>query len=270
MLIHDQVTRSLVARYLATDIDAADELSGGDRASVAASRLGKHFDQAPVREGGKVVGYALTHELKASPRRVVRNLMHPLSPAVIVSPDSPIREVLAILHEHRFAFVEQDEQLVGFIVPSDMNKQAGRVHFYMLVAALEIGLSKLIRDRSTLDEQAAHLRYLSRDAKFTIECRFHADNRMGVDVDYVAYMDFTHLLKIVGNVPNLRTLLGFRGMKDWQEQTGGLPQLRNDVMHSTREFLSPERTVDDLVRYQDAISALLDHLQEVLRAPTSA
>ncbi len=52
--------------------------------------------------------------------------MHPLSPAVIVSPDSPIREVLAILHEHRFAFVEQDEQLVGFIVPSDMNKQAAK------------------------------------------------------------------------------------------------------------------------------------------------
>lgn len=263
MLVHDQIATSLSARFLASELEKALSLQTEERASVAAARLGKEYDQAPVRDDAGVIGYVLTHELMAAPRRLVKTVMHPLSKAVVVDGASPIRDVLPILRDHRFAFMVENQIVLGFIVPSDLNKQAGRAYFYLLIAALEVGLAELIRDNSNLAEQEKWLGHLSRDGRFAVECRFLADQKMHVDVDYVAYMDFTHLVRIVGDVPKLRSLVGIVSTQRWEELTGGLPQLRNDVMHSTREFLSPDRTVADLMRHEEAIATLLRPLHGI-------
>jgi hypothetical protein len=240
----------------------SESLSTRESTSTALRRLGKQFDQAPVRAGARVVGYALTSELAGSPGRRVGTVMHPASPAVTVEADAPIRQVLPILRDHRFAFVQEGEHLAAFIVPSDLNKQAARAYFYLLIASLEVALAQLIRANSTIEDQSDYLKYLGTDARFAVECRYFADQRMGVDVDYVTYLDFMHLLRIVGRVKKFQTAVDAISPANWEKSVGGLPQLRNDVMHSTREFLSPMRAVDDLMRHESFIRRILHRLQE--------
>ena len=76
------------------------------------------------------------------------------------------------------------------------------------------------------------------------------------DVDYVAYMDLTDLLVVIGGEPRLRRVFRVGTQKGWQRLTGGLPSLRNDVMHSTREFLSPERSLEKIDDYYQLLGRL--------------
>jgi hypothetical protein len=269
MATRDLVSNALTAKHLSTSLEGAETVQAGERAGTAATRLGKAFDQAPVRDGDEVVGFALTAELTKSPRANVRTLMHPLQAEVVLSPDTPVRDVLPILSRHGFAFVREGDSIDSFVTPSDINRQAGRAHFYLLVAALEVALSDLLRRFAKGRDQSAFLNYLPRDGRFTVECRYLAAERDGLDVDYVTYMEFSHLLKVVGHIDELRRPLDASTRTEWEKKVGSLPDLRNDVMHSTREFLSPTRAVSDLREKQDLIIQLLDLATEYLHGATA-
>ena len=244
------------ARYLATDLVEAVHVSSGEPALAAADRLGDGFDQAPVRDlDGKWVGFVLTAELRVQPLAKVEDVTHPLA-SVIVGSETPIAEVLPLLRAHRFVFVGEPNEPVGFVTPSDLSRQAGRAAFYTRIAAFEIALADLLRRAHNRDDQRGLLRHLSRASRRDVECSFLLARDADTDVDYVAYMDLTDLLVVVGGESRLRREFEIPTQREWQSLTGGLPNLRNDVMHSTREFLSPERSVEKIDDYYQLLGRL--------------
>lgn len=261
MLAHDELSKGFTNEYLATPIGSGESVSPREMAGNAARRLGPSYDQAPVSSHGRVVGYVLTDELAAHPQQRVSDLLHPRSEETTVQASAPIRDVLPMLRDHHFAFMNDGEDLVGFITPSDLNKQAARAYFYLLIAGLEITLAELIRDAKSLEEQEA-LAIKLPDRGYEVRGRYLVDKSEGREVDYVAYMSFPDLIRVVGFDRDFLHAVGASTPDRWRKTIGGLPQLRNAVMHSTRELASGAGDVSRLLRYEDLIREILGRLSE--------
>jgi hypothetical protein len=240
---------------LQTELDVATKLRAGWNAGRAADVLQRgDYDQAPVMSGSNLIGYVLRTELEKRPDRRVRASTRDLNQGVLLSTDAPLRALLDVLRRSSFAFVVGSAGVTGFATPSDLNKHAARAHFYLLLARLEIAGSDLLR-RSV--EPSSVLAMLGPRSRATIERRYREDRSADVEVDYVAYLDFSQLLNVIGRLAGLRSALGFSTSAAWSRATRGLVRLRRDVMHPVRQFYGPSRSVDDLIAADDRIGELL-------------
>lgn len=247
---------TIVGGNLQTPLAGATTLHAGWTASRARELLaaGK-FDQAPVMSRDRLVGYALLADLEANPARRVRGATRSLDQGIVLSEAASLEALLATLRDRQFAFIAGAGGISGFVTPSDLNKQAARAHFYLLIAALEIRLADLIRERGPKGESL--LRQLNKASRTVIRRRFREDATDGIEVDYLIYLMFTQLLNIVGRHQDLLNRLGFQSRAEWRRGTAGLARLRNDVMHPTREFYGPKRSVSELMASEARLRDLL-------------
>jgi hypothetical protein len=240
---------------LQTELEVATKLRAGWNSAKAAEILQSgDYDQAPVMSGSNLIGYVLRSELEKRPDQLVRASTRNLNQSVLLSADAPLRALLDVLRRSRFAFVVGGSGVTGFATPSDLNKHAARAHFYLLLARLEIAASDLLR-RSV--GPGSMLALLGPSARATIERRYREDKSADVDVDYVAYLDFSQLLNVIGRLAGVRSGIGFPTPAAWSRATRGLVGLRRDVMHPVRQFYGPGRSVDDLIAADDRIRDLL-------------
>jgi CBS domain-containing protein len=243
-----------------TPMSAALTLSPTTPAADAAARLKREdFDQAPVVRRDAITGYALRRELAEASKGRVQSAMRRLNDRMLVSADATVSDLLHLLCEMHFAFVVDRAGIAGFVTPSDLNKHGARAHFYLMIAALEIGLSDLIRSR--VKDQESLLSLLPVASVRAVRRRYDDDSSADTQVDYVASMEFSHLCRIVRQRDDLRQALGFSTKASWDKLAGGLPTLRNDVMHPTRPFFAENRPLDRLVEAEDHLRVLLGRLQ---------
>lgn len=260
---------AILSGTLQTQLEGATIVRAGWHAARAAALLARgQFDQAPVYSGTRLVGYALRSDLEANPRKSVRRVTRSLDQGILLSASAPLSALLITLRDRRFAFIVGDSGMSGFVTPSDLNKHAARAHFYLLIAALEIRMSDLVRQFGPSDKRV--LASLSPASRAVIRRRFREDSVADVEVDYLAYMLFSQLLNIVGREPILMSRLGFSSRSAWRRATHGLVRLRNDVMHPSRAFFGPSRSVSDLINTEVQLRVLLDRLEGALTLPTES
>lgn len=260
---------AIVGGDLQTPLESATFVRAGWTASRAAAMLAQgQFDQAPVLSGARLVGYALRIDLEANPTRPVRRVTRPLDQEILLSASAPLAALLTTLRNRRFAFIVGDGGISGFVTPSDLNKHAARAHFYLLIAALEIKMSDLIRQFGQPGEEL--LASLSLASRRLVKRRFREDAADEIEVDYLVYMLFSQLLNVVGRETALLTRLGFTSRSAWRRSSRGLARLRNDVMHPTRAFFGPKRSVGDLIEAEARLHLLLDRLNAAPTTPREA
>jgi hypothetical protein len=253
---------AILGGNLQTLLGGATFVRAGWSAARAATLLAQgQFDQAPVLNRGRLVGYALRKDLEAHPSRRVRGVSRSLDQEIVLSASAQLGALLTTLRDRRFAFIVGENGISGFVTPSDLNKHAARAHFYLLIAALEIKMSDLVRRIGPPETQV--LSFLGSASRKLIERRFHEDSRAGIEVDYLVYLLFSQLLNIVGAEPLHLQRLGFESRSQWRRATAGLVRLRNDVMHPTREFYGPQRTIDALIDAEFRLRNLLERFDAV-------
>jgi hypothetical protein len=254
---------------LQTPLAGATVLRAGWQASRGAKLLADgQFDQAPVFSRKRLVGYALTKDLAAYPRRRVRGVAHSIDQDIVLSGASGVGALLLTLRDRAFAFIVGQEGITGFVTPSDLNKQAARAHFYLLIAALEIGVANLLRRSG--QPQNELIRSLTPAAQGLIERRFKEDSSAGIDVDYLIYLEFSQLLNLVGRDSELASGLGYAEKSEWRQATDGLIRLRHDVMHPTRPIYGRQRTVADLIACESRLQSLLDRVAGATAEPAGS
>lgn len=87
----------------------------------------RNFDQAPVVDDGVPIDYVLARDL-AHTRGSFDAHVRPILPHALASDRAPLEEALPWLVVGGFLFVLSGRSLSGFVVPSDINKQAGRAY----------------------------------------------------------------------------------------------------------------------------------------------
>jgi hypothetical protein len=239
------------ARDLMTSLRQAMSLKMRDRADQAARRLdAAGFDFAPVIRARRPVGYAAAQDLRDQPG-LVGEYVRPIELAIVTGGDTLFRDVLVALSGEPFIFVLEGRLTVGFLTPSDLNKHTARLHFYFLLAGLEIALSNVIRDH--WDDPFAALTLLSQAKQADIVARFDDLRGNALDLDPIALADLSDLLVLVGATSELRARYGKASRRSWDRETSWVPDFRHKVMHPVRPLV---RTVADLTALADKEAAL--------------
>jgi hypothetical protein len=257
IVAYDAVAQAIQARHLQTTLREAEWVGPEENPSEAGARLrGRAFDQAPVGKGGVLQGYVLTHELSQAPGQHLGRLVRRLGPAVVVSGTATVPDLIdAFIAGAPLTFVVDGHVVTGFVTPSDLNKHPARLHFYLLLADLEMALASAVRDE--FKEQDAAVARLSTAAQGKVLGRLKRDRRHGVQVDLVTGMDLGHLLTIAGSSETIRPRFD-AGPDNWAMWTRELVDVRNAVMHPVLTFLGPGRNVEDLSRLERGIRSILE------------
>lgn len=228
----DEISRAIQARHLCTSLSVAEVVRPFDRVEDAGARLSAlQFDAAPVLEASEPVG--IFHAARAGEGQVVRDVMQPLSAAVMVSADTAVGELARELCREPFLFVLKGSRVIGFLTPADLGSAPARTHYYLLLAAVEILLASLLRD--VHPDQSTAVELLGPGARKR-HARTVADLRLKDEyLDDVAALSLADLILLAGKYPEFREE-AYRGGRGWNWLQDGIVSFRDDVMHPARDF----------------------------------
>lgn len=115
-------------------------------AEAAASLRGGRFDQAPVTDGGRVVGWVLTEDLDRTGGDV-DSVYRRLDRCTILAVDAPLTDLLPVLGTEQMVLLAGSRGLESFVTPSDLDRNAARGHLYLLVSSVEMLLADIVTAR---------------------------------------------------------------------------------------------------------------------------
>ncbi|WP_040283345.1 hypothetical protein [Tessaracoccus massiliensis] len=244
------------AHHIATPISAAISFQRADDALEAAQKLNElSFDLAPVIERGAPVGLFRTATARAG---TVGKCMDELQVSMIVAASTPLTNVVHSLAECLFLFVIEGSAISGFITPTDLGSHAGRTHYYMLLADLEISLYKYLRER--FPQQTDAIALLSDNRREEHAHLVTKLRRTDTFVDELSAVSLNDLLTIAGRDRALHELTGPSPFS-WAAASRGLADFRNDVMHPSRDLQrgkDPRTFAGRLAKKERNITALID------------
>lgn len=253
-----QLSDAIVVGHVRTPLEAATVLSATAPTRSALRELARNnFDQAPVvDEDGTPLGFVLRKDLARGRGRVF-SYVKPILPNALVSDMSPLQSALPWLQLTGFLYLLTGRDISGFIVPSDLNKQAGRTYLYLGLAALELALADRVRALSRSQNVLDSLR--PPEVK-GIQHRLRRNIDRNVEADVVAEMNLSHLFDIVGSDKDSMALIGVSA-DAWAPFWKPINDLRTRVAHSTRPVLETTAAFAQLVEVDHRVHALVARLQ---------
>jgi CBS domain-containing protein len=254
------------ARHLAVPRSKAITVAPEMSVRAAAEYLrGLRFDQAPVESDGELIGFVITRFLDGGGGSV-GSAMTRLGSGNVVSADASVGQLLDWIIRPGFLFVLEGRDVTGFITVSDFNKQPARAYLYTLLARLEVGLAELIRRRFGVD-QAPILELLSAKSRAEVEALYRPDVGAGEEGELVAYLDFSDLVRVVERDDSTRAQLVDWSAGKWKGHTGGLVDLRNNVMHPVRNVVLTKGGLEQLQKREQRIRQLIQLVDASLLVP---
>ncbi len=253
-----QLSDAIIVGHLQTPLEIATVLSPTAPVRSALRELAKdNYDQAPVvGDDGVPIGFALTRDLTRG-QGCVANYVRPVLPKALASEMSPLQNALPWLQLTGFLFLLSGQTISGFVVPSDINKQAGRTYLYLGLAALELAIADEVRG---LGRSQDVLAFLPPPAAKSIQNRLRRNVSLNVEADVVAEMNLSHLFHIVGYDSDLLARLGVSA-EEWTMCWKPINNLRRRVAHSTRPVLETTAEFSHVVEVDHRVHSLVARLR---------
>jgi hypothetical protein len=241
------------ARHIARPINEAFSCSPeSDCLDVLGDLRERQFDYCPVVDDGIPVGLLAASDCKEGRR--VRDIARTIEIQSIIAGDTDLLDVARKLLLVPFQFILDGSHLSGFVTEADLGSATGKSFAYVKVAAVEVGLCKYLRSCYPDTEQA--LLVLGEKRQSELSDRINHLKTDDQFIDHLAACGLADLLQIAGRQQEFRaSVTKFGG---WGRLTGGLPDLRNDIMHPDLPLLGKRRT---LRKFVDKIQHL-NYLQE--------
>ena len=228
--VGDDLTNFFHAAQIATSIRGSVTVQLAEPAKVARQRLvDARFDQAPVMDGNRPVGWVATDDLKV--HRTVRSAMTSLNDCTLISAESSTANVLQILPSKKFLFLVGKQGVSGFIVHSDLDRHAVRSYLYLLIAGIEMLLSEIVK-YTVPDAQ------IESAIRSNLKQRFEQAHMVNQETSPAEYLYIDELTTLFDRTPYASD------PRFWDESLTDLltkiKSFRNDVMHPTRSLAASE------------------------------
>lgn len=263
--LREEIADAVQARFLETPMARATTFGIGTKCVEAIRALEKRdFEQAPICDDlGVPVGYVLLDEIESDAAGPLEPFVHACSNDVMVEPSTSFAVLLPKLAGARFLFIHDHETITGFVVPSDINRHAGRTYFCLLLAEFEMVLAEVVRQHYGRRQEEI-VDCLPTHRQSSVLGMFHVSQRRGVQVDHVACLHFADLLTVIRKTEPLLASLGFSSKRAWDKATGALDEWRNAVMHPTRPLLERSDGVNALAELDQAIRQLTEQVYRLI------
>lgn len=249
-----RLSESIVVGHLETPLAGAVVVEPSTPSRSALRALDRcNFDQAPVVENGEPIGYVLARDLRRT-RGSVRANMRSILPQALASNTAPLEVAMPWLGNSGFLFLLAGKEISGFVVPSDLNKQAGRSYFYLGLTELELRLATEIR---RISEDIDPIDCLNPASRTRIRRRLKQRTEANVEADAVAEMNLSELFQVAGRYTDLPRLLG---VDDWDGFWSPINQLRLRIAHSVRPVLESQSQIGELLQSDQAVHSVIEAL----------
>jgi hypothetical protein len=124
----------------------------------------------------------------------------------------------------------------GIVTRADLNHHAIRALVYQVLARLEIAVAGLVRQAAS--DHLTWIMRLSEDSQARILGYWELSKLKGVDTGPVAGATLSELLNTVAKDESLRLSLDYRSRTAFDDAVGGIPGVRNQVMHPVRPLVT--------------------------------
>ncbi|MGY2001691.1 hypothetical protein [Blastococcus sp. SYSU DS1024] len=221
-----QATFHFPAAEMSTPIAGALCLSAGDRSSGARRALEQGgFDQAPVLDDGRLVGWVRLKDLGG--RGFVASSVVPLDKTVVLARSASVGDALDHLAHGHLIFLAGSSGIVEFVVVSDLDRHIVRSYLYVLLSAVEFRLAELAK-RHLDDEQIVRNFQGQSRSRYR---RARAKGRETRAVEYLYLLDYARIGKLI---PELQSSEWVPGDQEWDLVE--LNVLRNCVAHPSKSL----------------------------------
>ncbi len=236
-------------------MDQTQTFDHQDHQSVVWNRLITHdFDYAPVTRQGAVVGYLARADLDKSSRATIAHVAQPLDIDVLATADAPLQEAIHWFVDSQFRLLLEGKEISGLVTPSDLNKQAGRTYFYLLLAELELGLAELIRRRYR--NQNDVVRWIQPAHQSSVPKKYASARLANSEADLVSHMYFKDLLLIARSSTSIRRAISDVTPTDWERWAKELNDLRKETAHPVKPLYGPHRSIEKLIELEGVLRSL--------------
>lgn len=212
------------------------------------------FDQAPVIDDKRVLGWVKTSRL--ADVATIAEATTLLSDTPIVAASTPVSQVLRLMRSG-FVFTVLGQGLHGFITPSDLDRQAVRGHFYLLIMGVEMRLAELVQ-REVPEDAIVKAVLAKRDT----QKRWLKAQETGLELRPVSYLYLRQLQDLF--LKHIAT-----GGDAWMAPAlHRISLVRNTVMHPVKPMTDGE-SVMDLSSLEDSIDRMCSHMDSLKDATTT-
>jgi len=214
-------------RHLMTPIGLVRPVRDEDQAEAVYERLlAKNYFATAVFSGNEVTGWVAREDLAKHSGGRIEPARQGLSADVLIGAGSAVDGLLERFREHNFLLVVGEWGIEGIVTPSDIGRQAGRMHLFMQVCALELALASLARLQDDLTSVVAQV--LTGERRRRLQASLEKKADLGEVTDLVAEFSFNDLLRV-----------GQLLVKGWADveraQLDELNDFRNSVVHMALE-----------------------------------
>lgn len=252
--LYSEVASVLTVRHLVTPIQYLEGFEPEDDAQRAAHFLeAQGYDAAPVWRDGVPLGRAWRAALGGG--GLVGDHLERISPSYVISASAPISHAMHWLASDPWLFVVEGRGFIGIVTPSDLNKQAVRTYFYLLLGELEMRLGEAVRN--FLPDNEAVLSLVADDRRGDIQRRLDEMRQGDVDSDAVAALNLADLIRIGRETETIRRMFGVESKAHWDRLTKPIPDFRHDIMHVVRPLIDDSSGLERLIRRDDRLRRLV-------------
>jgi hypothetical protein len=131
-------------------------------------------------------------------------------------------------------------------------------------SATALVLAQRLRDWMAGDESRL-LTTMGAGMATNVKARLDEARAADSDTDLVAYLTFSEIVRLGGKIAAVRQSLGYASRERWRE-VQALNELRNAVMHPTRDLVGRDCSLSVLADRDRLLRALLNRLDEKSQA----
>jgi hypothetical protein len=211
----------------------------------------RDFETAPVRgsDGGFVGLVRTDHAVSLHQSGKELLPVDLIMPLPLLPVRTSVNQMLTQLASTEAAIVVKEitsqisKEWIGLITASDLNRHYFRILVYEWLAELEVSLVRMLARYAGNYE--TWIRFLNEEGQARILGYWHLSRMNGADIGPLAACMLTDLTKIAASDPNALKAMQL-SKTQFDEHIGGLPQLRNQVMHPVRPMVINPKDVSKL------------------------
>jgi hypothetical protein len=137
----------------------------------------------------------------------------------------------------------EDTGIFEIITLADINRRATKESLYPIIAELESMFAEKIKQEFEGEGQLELIPYLGSE---TIE-RWGESKEDGLDMHVSEFMTLSEIQEVIANTEEIYNEYNFNSKSKFEDATGGLVEMRNEIMHVPRTLVHDEEDLHTLV-----------------------
>lgn len=256
------LSKHLNVDQIMTRIDEAHCANENERTQKVLNVLvDSNYTMAPVKVDGLVKKFVRRRDLKENGN--VSDYSVEIDKSQLISCDTRLLDLIDYfnycLENDPFYFILRGNNIVGFVLPADFNKQPARTLFYILFSKLEMDLKDVFQNSFNNDDD--WLGSLSKSEKAKILHLYQELQEQDLEISKLECAQLKNLLDIIMEYEFLLKKIGCCSKTQFKNIAEDIRHFRDLTMHPINKLINSTKEFRRLIKTKNSVLQLLRNIQ---------